>query len=228
MLKCVKIIRKSTKIMKINPKSVPNPYKIDKKWFWGYFGAFSAPSRAQVGSRTLRAVGGTPPLSTFGPKMSLQGSILGSPEIRKWLQNRTLEDRRALWVSQNRFLRGSERGSEETWKLDEKLMLKWRVSGWYFHVNLCNCHQNQWFWHFQKKLKSLQKSRLKRLPKVIFLGPKSAFGRPRVDWFCHLGRFGKGSKNQWFLDRLRDGQKSIKIDPWRPKGGHVRHEGSPV
>ena len=174
--------------MKIHTNSGQNPSKIGKNRFLGRLGAFSAPNRAQVGSRTQTLIRGTPLLEPSGPKKVLQGSIYGSPKIRKWVQNRTLEDRRALWASKNRFLSGSERDSEKTWKFDEKWMPKWGVSGWYFHVNLCNCHQNQWFLHFQKKSKNVQKS-MPKLPKVMLFGPKTHLGRPMVDWFCHYGRF---------------------------------------
>ena len=50
---------------------------------YSILGSFSAPFRAQVGSRTLPLVRGTRLLEPFWPKMALQGAVFEHP----WIQN---------------------------------------------------------------------------------------------------------------------------------------------
>ena len=62
----------------------------------GRFGLFSAPFRAQVGSRTLPGIRGRGLLEPFWPKMGLPGVIFETRLDPKWFQNRTFEGRSAL------------------------------------------------------------------------------------------------------------------------------------
>ena len=81
------------------PKTIPNQWKY-------VLGPFSAPSCGQGGSRTPTPGRGTRLLEPFWQKIVLQGSILGPPEIPKWLQNRTFVHRLALGPSKNYLWKG--------------------------------------------------------------------------------------------------------------------------
>ena len=109
----LKIMRTSCRI---DPKLVQNPSKIDKNRSLGRFGTFSAPFRAQVGSRTLGAIRGTRLLAPFWPKMVPKGVIFGTPLDPKWLQNRAFEHRLALRPSKNGLWKGVRKKHENLMK----------------------------------------------------------------------------------------------------------------
>ena len=91
-------------------KLVENPTTINRKTTqnqWNcVLGAFSAPNRAQVGSRTLPLVGGTSPCGASWVQNGVQGSILEPQENRKSVQNRAFEHRLALRPSENGLWKG--------------------------------------------------------------------------------------------------------------------------
>ena len=96
-----KICVKSLEILQISSKILPKPTKNDPKSRkirpWTGFGAKSRPGRLQDASG-VKKFGFREP---FWLKMSLQGSVLGSQEKRKSVQNRIFEYRRALGPSKN-------------------------------------------------------------------------------------------------------------------------------
>ena len=104
-----------------SPKVVPNPTKIDQKRHpnqWKcVLGAFSAPNRAQVGSRTLPLKRGAPLFVNFWNIIWVYGPIFGAPGNRGSLQNRTFDYRRALWHSKNALWEGV-RKKHENWMKD--------------------------------------------------------------------------------------------------------------
>ena len=109
----LKITRNSCTIY---PKLIQNLSKINKIRSLGRFGAFSAPFRAQVGSRTLPVLRGTRLLEPFLQKMALQGDSFGHPLDPRWLQNRTFEIRSALGPPQNGLWEGVRKKHENLMK----------------------------------------------------------------------------------------------------------------
>ena len=105
---------------KSRPKYVGNPwksFKIHRTSFQNepktvrnrekcVLGAFSAPNRAQFGSRARPVVWRNRLWEPFWSKMSFQGSLSGPIENRKSLKNRSFEDRRALGPSKNGLRKG--------------------------------------------------------------------------------------------------------------------------
>ena len=83
---------------------------------YSILGSFSAPFRAQVGSRTASANCRGTTLEHFLRKMSPRGVILGTPLNPKWLQNRTVEDRLALRPSKNGLWKGVRKKHENSMK----------------------------------------------------------------------------------------------------------------
>ena len=112
-----------------NPSTiVQNPSGIYQKLYQNQWkcvlGPFSAPNRAQVGSRTLDLNWGTAPFGTFWPKMALEGAMLGPSGIPKSVKNRTFGPRSAQGPSKNGLRKG-------VWKKHEKLMKKRCRNGWF-------------------------------------------------------------------------------------------------
>ena len=83
---------------------------------YSILGSFSAPFRAQVGSRTASVNCRGTTLEHFLRKMSPRGVILGTPLNPKWLQNRTVEDRSALRPSKNDLWKGVRKKHENSMK----------------------------------------------------------------------------------------------------------------
>ena len=239
----MKIQPKSWKILL---KSVQNPWKIDKNRCLGRFGPFSVPNRGQVGARTLWASSRVTQKSIFGPKMAPQGSLFGPPQIPKWLQNRTFEARSALGPSKNGLGEGfwnkSKNGWKNDWKKDQKSCKNWSKIHWKIHTfsnlrflvfckesyvkmrilqvggieNLIKMMKKTMpKWGCQKVEKSMPKGS----PKVMFFGPKSTLGAPRVDLFSIFIDFWESRKNLIFRWRSGATKKQAKMEPWRPKGG---------
>mgnify|MGYP003314583966 CR=1 FL=1 len=105
---------------KVCPKSFQNQPKTFTNQEKCVLGAFSAPNRAQVGSRAHRPKKRTTPFSSFWRKMSLQGSLLGPQEIRESAKNRTIRHGGALGPSKNGLGEGFLSEPKNQWKKIEK------------------------------------------------------------------------------------------------------------
>ena len=114
---------------RIDPKLVQNPSKIDKNRSLGRFGTFSAPFRAQVGSRTLPGIRRTHLFDAFCQKMTLQGAIFGLPP--PWIQNGSkielLSIDRRLDPPKMTSGRGFRKIMKIRWKIDAKSDAFWRL-----------------------------------------------------------------------------------------------------
>ena len=113
-------------VLKIYEKNIEKSFNIDPKFFknrpetipdrWKcVLGTFSAPNRAQVGSRTLGAICRVTLLAPFWSKMPLQGTILEASGVPKSIKNRTFGPRSAQGPSKNDLWK-------EGWKKHENFM----------------------------------------------------------------------------------------------------------
>ena len=146
----------------------------------------------------------------FWPKKSRQGSLFGPPQIPKWLQNRTFEARSALGPSKNGlgegFWKKSKNGWKNDWKKDQKSCKNWSKIHWkidtfsnlrflvfckesYVKMRILQVGGIENLIKMMKKTmpkwgcQKVEKSMPKGSPKVMFFGPKSTLGAPRVDLF---------------------------------------------
>ena len=113
---CPTYVGNPWKSFKVRRKSFQNQPKTDPNREKCVLGAFSAPSRGQVGSRSAPGRRQCDQKSFFRLKMSFQGSILWPLEIWKSLQNRTFVYRQALGPSKNGFRKGVRKKHENLMK----------------------------------------------------------------------------------------------------------------
>ena len=108
-------------------------------------------------------------------------------------------------------VRGFEKNMKIRWKNDAKMRGFWWLRTTFgvilFAYNTLS--------PFSEKV---EKSIPKGSPKVEVFAPKTDLGNPRVDWFCHFGRFWRIRKIIVFSMSLWIVEKSIKIEPWGVQG----------
>ena len=182
--------------IKNQSRFVKNPSKIDPKTIpdrWKYvLGAVSAPNRAQVGSRTLRAKWGTPLFMDYWNIIWVYGSIFGAPGNRRSLQNRTFEGQLGLWPSKMPSGRGFGKNMKIWWKID----VKWSPTKGKIIKKPLVFIAKSYFRHFQKNSKNQCQ---KGSPKSCFWW-KMAPRAPKVRFILSFLLFFEGSKNHSFFD----------------------------
>jgi hypothetical protein len=211
---CNKSSENRLKSWKIHPKSVQNPWKINKNRFLGSFGAFLAQGRAQVGSGTLPGISRHLPGNPFWPKMAPQGSIFGTPKIPKWLQNQTFGHRLALGPSKNGLREGFRKKKKNLWKMDRKIIDFWVPGTSWTMFLLQPASAGAWFsifHNFRKKSKNRCQKGAQKLSFFMKNGPLAVEGSiVRTSWDV----FGRFEKSSFF--RCRSGRP--KIDKNRSLG----------
>ena len=198
---------------KILPKSIRKRPQIDENVSLERF-------RRQVATRSASgccpSIKGLHHLEPFGPKMCQKGQFLGPP----WIQNGSkIAPSRIGWHLDPLKMvsgRGFGKNMKIQWKTDAKIEgFRWLRTTFGVILFAYNTLSP-----FSEKI---EKSMPKGSPKVEVFATQTDLGRPRVDWFCHLGRFLGVRKIVVFSMSFCVVKKSIKIDPWVVLGRFRRH-----
>ena len=154
---------------------------------WTVFGAKSRPGRLQERSP------GNPSkfMRAFLAENCTRRGHVGAQRVPKSVKNLAFGPRSAQGPSKNDLWKG-------VWKKHEILM-KSRCN------NLCFLIARNHVWRYTLRLfhtfaifEKIEKSMPKGRPNIVFFDEKWHLGRPRVDLFCHFGRFSMVRKSLFF------------------------------